>query len=66
MVGLATPQVSLPVARSIEDTAKRVGCGRTSIYAAIKSKALQARKIGRRTIVLEEDLRAWLAALPTR
>jgi excisionase family DNA binding protein len=66
MVGLATTQMSPPLARSIEDTAKRVGCGRTSIYAAIKSKALPARKIGRRTVILDDDLRGWLASLPTR
>ena len=51
-------------AHTIEDTALHAKCGRTTIYAAIKSRALKARKIGRRTIVLDEDLRGWLASLP--
>jgi excisionase family DNA binding protein len=55
-----------PFAHTIEDTALHVKCGRTTIYAAIKSGALKARKIGRRTIILDEDLRGWLASLPTR
>jgi hypothetical protein len=41
------------------------GLGRTSVYAAIKSGELVARKWNRRTIVLAEDLAAFLAKLPT-
>jgi excisionase family DNA binding protein len=55
-----------PFAHTIEDAAWLVKCGRTTIYAAIKAGALKARKIGRRTIILDEDLRGWLASLPTR
>ena len=55
-----------PLARSPEDTARLAGCGRTVIYAAIKAGGLTARKIGRRTVILDSDLRAWLNALPTR
>ena len=55
-----------PLAHSIEDAARITTCGRTSIYAAIKEGALKARKVGRRTLILDSDLRAWLAALPTR
>jgi excisionase family DNA binding protein len=55
-----------PLAHSVEEAATRANCGRTTIYAAIKSGALKARKIGRRTIILNEDLRAWLASLPMR
>jgi len=51
-------------AHTIEDTALNAKCGRTTIYAAIKSGALKARKIGRRTIILDEDLRRWLVSLP--
>jgi len=64
MIELTPPSPLL--ARSIEDTAARVGCGRTTIYAAIKSGSLMARKIGRRTVILDEDLRRWLTALPAR
>jgi excisionase family DNA binding protein len=55
-----------PLAHSVEEAATRANCGRTTVYAAIKSRALAARKIGRRTIILEADLRDWLASLPVR
>jgi hypothetical protein len=42
------------------------GLGRTSIYAAIKSGELVARKWNRCTIVLAEDLAEFLAKLPRR
>ena len=54
------------LAHTIEDAAKITTCGRTSIYQAIKEGGLKARKFGRRTIILDEDLRAWLASLPLR
>ncbi len=53
-----------PFAHTIDDTALHAKCGRTTIYAVIKSGALKARKIGRRTIILDEDLHNWLASLP--
>jgi hypothetical protein len=55
-----------PLAHSVEGASRRATCGRTSLYAAIKSGRLKARKIGRRTIILDEDLRGWLASLPMR
>ncbi len=55
-----------PFAHTIDDTAMHAKCGRTTIYAAIKSGALKARKIGRRTIILDQDFRGWLASLPMR
>jgi excisionase family DNA binding protein len=51
---------------TIEAVARITTAGRTSIYAAIKDGSLKARKFGRRTIILDEDLRAWLASLPER
>lgn len=61
-----TTLATSPLAHSVEEAATRANCGRTTVYAAIKSRALAARKIGRRTIILEEDLRGWLVSLPMR
>lgn len=52
------------IAYSIEETARIASLGRTALYAEINAGRLRARKAGRRTIVLADDLRAWLASLP--
>ncbi|WP_242495916.1 helix-turn-helix domain-containing protein [Sphingobium cupriresistens] len=46
-----------PIAISINDTAKALGVGRSSVYALIKSGGLQAIKIGRRTLLTTESIR---------
>jgi excisionase family DNA binding protein len=58
--------VPIPKLRAfrISEVCDRTGLGRTSIYAAIKSGSLKARKCGRTTIVLADDLQAWLMMLP--
>ena len=38
--------------------------GLTSVRGAISSGDLKAKKHGRRTIILPDDLRVWLKALP--
>jgi hypothetical protein len=38
--------------------------GRDGIYEAIREGRLVARKYGRRTLILDEDLRMFLASLP--
>ena len=49
----------------IPDVCAMTQLGRTSVYGAIKSGALIARRYGRCTIVLAEDLAAFLRNLPT-
>jgi hypothetical protein len=48
----------------IADVCKVTGLGRTSVYAAIKSGDLVARKWNRCTIVLGDDLATFLTNLP--
>ncbi|UGY28868.1 helix-turn-helix domain-containing protein [Bradyrhizobium septentrionale] len=48
----------------IAEVCKRTGLGRTTVYAAIKAGDLVARKYGRRTVVLGDDLARFLQSLP--
>ena len=58
--------VITPRAFRIAEVCSVTGIGRTMIYAAIKAGHLVARKYGRCTIILAEDLNAWLASLPPK
>ncbi|MFN3699972.1 MAG: helix-turn-helix transcriptional regulator [Alphaproteobacteria bacterium] len=53
-----------PLSLSIEEVLTATGLGRTKLYQLISSGKLKARKIGKRTIILQEDLQAFLANLP--
>lgn len=52
------------LAHSVPEACKIANAGRTSIYEAINAGALRAVKRGRRTLILDEDLRNWLQSLP--
>jgi excisionase family DNA binding protein len=52
-------------ALSIAEACVMAGIGRTKIYEAIASGKLTARKCGKRTLILREELRQFLASLPT-
>lgn len=54
-----------PMAFSIPEAAAASRTSRTSLYAAIARGELRAVKRGKRTLVLADDLRAWLDGLPT-
>jgi excisionase family DNA binding protein len=49
---------------SIAEACAVAGVGRTKLYQAISDGSLQARKYGKRTIILRGDLRAFLESLP--
>jgi excisionase family DNA binding protein len=46
-----------PILTSINETAKALNLGRTSIYALIREGRLEAVKMGRRTLVKVESIR---------
>jgi hypothetical protein len=52
------------MAYSIAETARLVCVGTTKVKEAIRLGTLEARKAGRRTIVTDEAITAWLAGLP--
>jgi excisionase family DNA binding protein len=47
-----------PVATSVNDAAKALSLGRTSIYALIKQGRLETVKLGRRTLVTVQSIRS--------
>ena len=53
------------LALTIAEACRMSGFSRTSLYAEIGAGKLRAVKRGRRTAILLDDLKAWLAALPT-
>lgn len=53
-----------PLVYSIAEACAVARISRTSIYQAINSGELIARKHGRRTVILADDLHRWLHNLP--
>jgi excisionase family DNA binding protein len=52
------------VAYDVNSAARVIGCGRNKIYDEIAAGRLEARKVGRRTIIPRAAILAWLDALP--
>jgi excisionase family DNA binding protein len=52
------------LALTIADATRASGLGRTTLYEAIGTGKLDARKAGGRTLIPAESLRAYIANLP--
>jgi excisionase family DNA binding protein len=52
------------LAHSVSEACSIARTGRTSLYEAIRTGALRAVKRGRRTLILDDDLRRWVQSLP--
>jgi excisionase family DNA binding protein len=49
----------------INEFCRRYGIGRTTAYDEIKAGRLRRRKVGKRSLITEDDAEAWLKDLPT-
>lgn len=64
MVSAALKLSEGKLAYRIEEAADATGLGRTTLYRRIKAGRLTARKDGKLTLILREDLQAYLDGLP--
>ncbi len=53
-------------ALGVREAAKAAGVGRTTLFEAIRKGQIAAKKVGRRTIIITDDLDAWLKSLSVR
>jgi excisionase family DNA binding protein len=54
-----------PLVHSIAEACEVSDTCRTALYVAINTGELRAVKRGRRTLILDEDLRRWVQTLPS-
>jgi len=53
-----------PLADSVADAARRIGCSRATAYNLINSGLLIAKKLGRRTLIERSEQARFVASLP--
>ena len=50
-----------PIAYAVRDAAARIGISRSNLYLLIARGEIPIAKVGKRTLVLDDELRAYLA-----
>ena len=50
----------IKISYSIDEVTKATGLGRTSVYEEIRENRLRSFKVGKRRLVAEDDLKAWI------
>ena len=60
----AGPSEAGALAYGVDEFAKKARVGRDTIYDAIREGRLKVRKLGVRTLILDEDGMDWLRSLP--
>ncbi len=57
-------ELTIPLAVTIKEGTRLMGISRTRTYELIKGRQLEAVKAGRRTLLIMESVRSYLASLP--
>ncbi len=63
------PPPSIPAEKltfTLKEAALALGVGKTTLYKALADGTLTAIKLGNRTLIPADALRAWLSAMPAR
>jgi len=56
--------MSTPIAYTVKEACAVSRTGKTTLYGAIRRRDLVARKLGKKTSILEDDLRRRIEQLP--
>ena len=59
-------QPAFKIALTIPEAASAAGISRSHIYKLLSAGTLTRRKIGKRTVILREELESFVRALPTQ
>jgi len=61
---MSTPTDTIPLAYRPAAAAERIGVSRSRLYELIATGEITARKLGSSTLILHDDLTAYLRGLP--
>lgn len=53
-------EANTPLLHTIEQTRKLLACGRNSVYNLVKKNELTLIKMGRRSLITDESIRAYI------